>query len=537
MSTRKNILVAAGYAATLILGMALGPKFLEEGGNSRNGSFFPFFKEGREDKMLRIFDLISNSYVDSLNIDSIQEKTITGVLKELDPHSSYLPPRDAQEQTENLEGNYTGIGVEYQMIRDTLMITGVNPNGPSAESGLKPGDKIVRVDGYNIAGVGITSRKILDMIRGREGTQVKLTIARRSLPGIEVFPVKRSRVQVNSVDIAYMVEQNIGYIRVSRFGARTKDDFVDSLKMLQKRGLQSLILDLRENGGGYLSAATGLCDQFLGPKKLIVYTRGAHEPRTDYFSSGNGIFEKGKLVVLIDENTASASEVLAGAVQDLDRGVIVGRRSFGKGLVQEQFNFGDGSALNLTVARYYTPSGRSIQKSYQKGSEAYYHEITDRLNNGELNAREHNIDTLFSLKKLYRTASGRVIYGGGGIMPDIYVPLDSTSYNDLYFDLFSKGVIADYIYNVMAQKRAPQSIEEVVKDFQIAAPQMANFTAFANNSGMRYAGDSWQRARKHINREMKALYARYYFGDRGYFQVLNSEDEAIARSLEVLRHP
>lgn len=537
MSTKKIILISAGYAATLILGMVLGPKFIEESASRRNGTFLPFLAGGREDKVVKIFDLIRNNYVDSVNIDSIQERTIAGVLKELDPHSSYLPPRDAQVQTENLEGNYTGIGVDYQIIRDTLMITGVNQNGPAAGSGLKPGDRVLRVDDYNIAGVGMASNKIVDMIRGRAGSAVKLAVKRGAGKDLIVLSVKRGKVLLNSVDIAYMLDPHIGYIRVNRFGARTNEDFADSLGVLMKQGMQSLILDLRENGGGYLSAATGLCDQFLGSKKLIVFTRGAHEPRTDYFSTGEGRFEKGKLVVLIDENTASASEVLAGAVQDLDRGVIIGRRSFGKGLVQEQFNFGDGSALNLTVARYYTPSGRSIQKSYKKGVDAYYHELSDRLATGELNASKHNIDSLYQYGAHFRTASGRHIYGGGGIMPDIYVPIDSTAYSDLYFDLYKNGLLADYIFNYMAKGPAPESLNEVLHNYHIADQKIASFSAYAGSRGVKYSQTAWQAARKHITKEMKALYARYYFGDAGYFRVINAGDETIAKSVEVLKQP
>ncbi|WP_238387721.1 S41 family peptidase [Pararcticibacter amylolyticus] len=538
MPTRKNLIIAGCYAGTLVLGMLLGPKFQKENGNKLNGTFLPFLPGGREEKIETVFNIIKDNYVDPVNIDSIGDEAINEVLKNLDPHSSYLPPTDAKLLSEDLEGNYNGIGVEYRILNDTLLVTGVNKRGPAAKAGLKTGDRILAIGNVNIAGTEVTSKKIVELIRGRRGTAVKLMVQRFGWQGHKQITVLRDKITVSSIDIGYMISGDIGYIRISKFGARTDEDFVSELERLKKQGLKSLILDLRENGGGYLSAATALSDQFLGEKKLIVYTQGAHEPRTDYFATKEGKFEQGKLVVLIDENTASASEVVAGAVQDLDRGTIIGRRSFGKGLVQEQFNFGDGSALNLTVARYYTPSGRSIQKSYKEGANAYFEEVLNRHKNGELNSdRKHLMDSLYKKGKTYKTASGRLIYGGGGIMPDIYVPVDTAGYNDLYFALNAKGVLNDFLYNSLVKTTVPRSLDEFVKKFNLSKDQYRQLFLLADKRGVKYQPHLFKDAQRHIHADLKALLARYYFGEDGYYKVLNSDDTVISRSLAFLKQP
>jgi carboxyl-terminal processing protease len=349
----------------------------------------------------------------------------------------------------------------------------------------------------------------------------------------------RDRIIVSSIDAAYMLTGQSAYIKISKFGARTDEDFHASLLKLKKQGMKNLVLDLRDNGGGYLNSATALADEFLADQELIVYTQGLHEPRTDYFASAKGDFENGKLVVLIDENTASASEIIAGAVQDLERGTIIGRRSFGKGLVQEQFDFGDGSALNLTIARYYTASGRSIQKSYKKGNDAYYSEVKERYRNGELSSDGKNLgDSLYNKSQTYTTKSGKVLYGGGGIMPDIYIPVDTTGYTDLYYELSAKGVLNDVLYNhLLKQKQIYQSTDELVKNFRISDQDVKKLIQLAAKRNIKASEAQIASSRKEIETQLRALLARYHFGDEGFYKVLNSGDQAISRSLEVLKDP
>ncbi|MEO8795994.1 MAG: S41 family peptidase, partial [Daejeonella sp.] len=370
-------------------------------------------------------------------------------------------------------------------------------------------------------------------IRGKRGSIVKLLIKRHGV--IKPVDVVREKITVSSIDAAYLMNKQTGYIKISRFGDQTDEDFLASLIKLQKQGMKNLILDLRQNGGGYLNSATELADQFLGDKKLIVYTKGAHEPRTDYFATAGGKFEQGKLVILIDENTASASEIVAGAVQDLDRGTIVGRRSFGKGLVQEQFNFGDGSALNLTIARYYTPSGRSIQKSYDKGKEEYYKEVEDRFKNGELykNAKS---DSTQKKDKTYTTQSGKVLYGGGGITPDIYVPIDTLGYSMYYASLSAKGILNEFVFqHLIGRIGDVKQSESFINEFKLSPADYAEISQIASAQKITSAPKQLELSKKIIETDVKALLARYFLGDEGFFKVLNAEDRVISRSLQVLQ--
>src|SRR5690606_2748783 len=336
----------------------------------------------------------------------------------------------------------------------TLLITSVISNAPASRAGLAPGDKIIKVDKKDIAGTGISSAEAAKLLRGKKGTQVKLKIKPAGKSSIKEIVVKRAQISVSSVDAAYMLTEGTGYIKISRFGTSTAADFTAAVNTLKNAGMKRLVLDLRENGGGYLNAAAELADEFLSEQKLIVYTKGIHEPRTDYYATAKGSFESGELAILVDENTASASEIVAGAVQDLDRGVIVGRPTFGKGLVQEQFNFGDGSVLNLTVARYYTPSGRSIQRPYKKGIKAYYHDAYNHFGQG-IKSETKQKDSLHSKNKTYKTVAGRLMYGGGGISPDIFVPADTAAYNDFYYQASDKGLLQYFLFNHLIKSGKP----------------------------------------------------------------------------------
>jgi len=535
--TRKNIFIAAGYSAVLIGGLWLGPKLVRENQNSKNGSFLPFGLSGRSSKVEKVIRIINENYVDSVKLDTVEDMAIQEILKHLDPHSAYLDPEDAQLLSDDLEGNFNGIGIEYYILNDTLLITSVKHGGPAFKAGIKHGDKILAINKKPVAGIRVTPGHIVDQIRGKRGSAVELLVKRDTIR--KSFSMLRDRIIVSSIDAAYMLTGQSAYIKISKFGARTDEDFHASLLKLKKQGMKNLVLDLRDNGGGYLNSATALADEFLADQELIVYTQGLHEPRTDYFASAKGDFENGKLVVLIDENTASASEIIAGAVQDLERGTIIGRRSFGKGLVQEQFDFGDGSALNLTIARYYTASGRSIQKSYKKGNDAYYSEVKDRYRNGELSSDGKNLgDSLYNKSQTYTTKSGKVLYSGGGIMPDIYIPVDTTGYTDLYYELSAKGVLNDVLYNhLLKQNQIYQSTDELVKNFRISDQDIKKLIQLAAKRNVKASEAQIASSRKEIETQLRALLARYHFGDEGFYKILNSGDQAISRSLEVLKDP
>lgn len=533
--TKRNILIAAGYSAVLAVGLMLGPRLVGENQNSKNGSFISFGNSGRSSKVEQVIQIINENYVDSVKLDTVQDLAIQEILKQLDPHSAYLPPEDAQLLADDLEGNFNGIGIEYYMLNDTLLITSVSPGGPASKAGLQHGDRILAINKKSIAGIQVNAKKVIEQIRGKRGSSVELLVKRDSVR--KYYLVKRDRIQVSSIDAAYLIADQHGYIKISKFGAQTDEDFHRNLMKLKKQGMKNLILDLRDNGGGYLSSATSLADEFLKDQELIVYTEGLHEPRTDYYASPKGEFEKGKLVVLIDENSASASEIVAGAVQDLERGTIIGRRSFGKGLVQEQFDFGDGSALNLTIARYYTASGRSIQKSYKKGNDAYFNEINNRYKNGELSSEAKEIsDSVYKKSKTYTTRSGKVLYGGGGIMPDIYIPVDTTAHTDLFFTLSGKGVLNDMLYNYLVRTdRKYQSAEELIKGFNLNPQDINMLRKIASSKKIIIKESQLEHSLPIVKTRLKALMARYYFGDEGFYKALNSEDRAVNRSLELFR--
>jgi carboxyl-terminal processing protease len=473
--------------------------------------------------------------VDDVNADKLNHLPIDSILHQLDPHSIYLPPAKAYEQSELLEGEFEGIGIEYYILNDTLLVTNVVKEGPAFAAGLKLGDKILKVDTSFVSGKNLPREKMIGRIKGKKGTPVQLTVLHPNGLNPVTLVVKRGKVQVSSIDAAYMLNNETGYVRISKFGANTDMDFVEAVKDLKGRGMSKLVLDLRDNGGGYLTAATGLASQLLPENKLIVYTKGKHEPRTDYIAAGGGEFEQGKLAILINENTASASEILAGAIQDLDRGIIIGRRSFGKGLVQEQFPFGDGSALNLTIARYYTPLGRSIQKSYKKGYTAYHHEIDERFNDGELT--DDNGRSQDSLKKnlAYITASGKKVYGGGGIQPDLYVRMDTAGMNKFYTTLVSKKILFDFVFDVLAHRYQASDLEQNLQTFTIREADMKDLVRYINKKKIHIDLYQFIQAKPVISNDLKVLLYKYYFGEAGYYKALNLNDKMVKQALASLQ--
>jgi len=523
-NTRINILIALAYSLTLIGGMFMGYRFLKDQGYQFTR--VSLHADNNAEKVDEIIHIINKNYVDEVNADSLNHLPIDSLLHKLDPHSVYLPPAKASELAENLSGNFDGIGIEYYILKDTLLVTDVIRDGPAFMAGIRQGDRILKIDTFFVSGKALPREKMIGRIKGKKGTQVSLTIVHPGNPVAMVLTVKRDRVRVSSVDAAYMLSGDIGYVRISNFGVETDKDFVESVRNLKGLGMKKLVLDLRDNGGGYLTAATGLANQILQENALIVYTEGKHEPRTDYIATGGGEFEDGKLAVLINENSASASEILAGAVQDLNRGVIIGRRSFGKGLVQEQFPFGDGSALNLTIARYYTPLGRSIQKSYKAGYNAYQNEIEHRFADGEITS-PRKLAGKDSLKSK--------LFSGGGIQPDIYVRADTTGYNRFYATLAEKKVLPDFVYDVLAARYAPAFIEQNLDSFMISETDFKDFVRYVQNEHVVIDPYQLAASKPVIMNDLKVLLCKYHLGEAGYYKAMNLSDPVIKQALTSLQ--
>lgn len=532
-TTRQNLLIALTYSVTLIGGMFLGYKFLKDQGFTfeRNVQF----ADNNAEKVDQIINLINRNYVDEINADTLSRGEIDSLLHQLDPHSVYLPPATADEQMELLDGSFDGIGIEYYVLKDTLLVTNVIKDGPAFAAGLKLGDKILRIDSLFVSGKHLPREKMIGRIKGRKGTSVQLLVLHSGNTLPVLMNIKRGRVNVSSIDAAYMISPDAGYIRISEFGANTDKDFISSVRTLKVQGMKKLILDLRDNGGGYLTAATGLANQLLPENKLIVYTQGKHEPRTDYIATGGGEFEDGKLAILINENSASASEILAGAVQDLDRGVIIGRRSFGKGLVQEQFPFGDGSALNLTIARYYTPLGRSIQKSYKKGYTAYQNEIEDRFADGELTEKSLSTKDTLAKSTVFVTGMGKKVFGGGGIQPDIYVKMDTTGMNKFYNTLLSQKLIFDYVFDVLANRYKASYLEQNLLSFNIKEEDYKDFVRFIQHKNMAIDYKQLSASKPMICSDLKALLFKYHLGEAGYYKAVNLNDSMVKQALSALQ--
>jgi carboxyl-terminal processing protease len=410
-------------------------------------------------KFVRFLQYVSNDYVDTVNPNHMVDDAIMNTLEKLDPHSVYISKEDVQEMNDPLEGNFDGVGVEFNIMKDTLMVVNTTVGGPSEKVGIIAGDRFVSIDGKNIAGIGLKNSDVIKYLRGPKGTKVGILVKRKNVSKLLDFTVTRDRIPIFSIDASYMVDSKIGYIKLSRFAATTEQEFSDAIVQLKKQKMKDLILDLRGNGGGMLNTAIELADHFLDKGKLVVYTEGRTNPRTDFVSTARGDLEQTRLVILIDENSASASEILTGAIQDWDRGIIIGRRSFGKGLVQSQLPLPDGSMIRLTIARYHTPTGREIQRPYNNESiEKYYSDVNDRYVKGEMFSQD---SIKFPRKLKYKTLlKGKTVYGGGGIMPDIFVPLDTSSYSNYYGRLVRAGILNQYYLNWVDSHR-----NQLAKDY------------------------------------------------------------------------
>ena len=479
---------------------------------------------------------IANLYVDSVNENKLVESAIVRMLEELDPHSTYSDPEEVKRLNEPLQGNFDGIGIQFNMATDTLFVIQPVSGGPSEKVGILAGDRIIEVNDTVIAGVKMSMEEVMRRLRGKKGTKVNVKVMRRGSDGLIPFTIKRDKIPVYSLDASYMVNKQVGYIRVSRFAATTGKEFATALQNLKKKGMKDLILDLQGNGGGYLNAAIDLVNQFLGKKELIVYTEGRRNPRAEFEAEGDGTFRDGRVVVLIDEFSASASEIVTGALQDWDRAVVVGRRSFGKGLVQRPIDLPDGSMIRLTVARYYTPSGRCIQKPYES-IEQYNKDLIDRYNRGEMQSADsiHFPDSL----KVQTKKLGRTVYGGGGIMPDYFVPIDTTLYTDYHRNLVAKGAVIKFTMQFIEGHRKElankyKKFESFDEKFVVDDDMLANLKEIGEKEGVKFNEEQYQKSLPLIKTQLKALIARDLWDMNEYFRVMNTTNESIQKALEIL---
>lgn len=486
-------------------------------------------------KLVELLSYLEHNYVEAVNLDSLQEEVLTHTLESLDPHSSYISLEELKDVTENMQGNFEGIGVQFQIIEDTIVVISPISGGPSERMGIRAGDKIVKVDTLNVAGVGFTNKDVLSTLKGAKGTQVKLFIQRKNIHRLLEFDIIRDEIPITSVDVSYLIDDEIGYIKVNRFSGTTDEEFITALDRLKNEGMEKLILDLRSNPGGYLHAAITMVDEFLSGGKLIVYTQGNSRPKTIYNSTSYGGFKKRDIVVLVDEGSASASEIVAGAIQDHDRGIVIGRRTFGKGLVQEQSQLSDGSAFRLTTSRYYTPSGRCIQKPYNNGSDAYHEETMSRYLNGELYAQD-SVKVEDSLK--FYTNEGRIVYGGGGIYPDYFVPIDTVGRSDWLYDIFASNLISTFVFENISEYQNEikrfKSAQEFQDQFHVSEAMFNRFVKHTEKSGVSNTIQQIQHSKSWIKMRIKAQIAKHEWKEEGFFRAINHSDPMLQKAFEVL---
>ncbi|MFZ7154230.1 MAG: S41 family peptidase [Candidatus Pollutiaquabacter aromativorans] len=495
----------------------------------------PVMAQNGQSKLEYALQLIKFWYVDTVNEKQLSDEAIRAMLKDLDPHSVYIPLEEMREMNEPLVGNFEGVGIQFNINNDTILITQTIPGGPSEKLGLRAGDRIVTINDSTVAGIKITNNDVLKKLRGPKGTKVKVTIFRRGSADLLDFMITRDKIPLFSVDASYLVTPQIGYIKISRFADSTPSEFREALEKLKKQGMTALILDLQGNGGGYLNKAVELSDEFLSEGKKIVFTRGRMTQSEDYMSSVMGGWEKGKLAILIDETSASASEIVSGAVQDWDRGLIVGRRSFGKGLVQKSYGLPDGSMIRLTVAHYYTPSGRCIQKPYEPGQEDEYDmDYVNRFKHGEL----FYADSIrFQDSTEYFTSAKRLVRGGGGIMPDVFVPLDTSMSSTYYTDLLRKNILGDFTLNYVDRNRnkllsAYPDMAVFKRDFKPEGAFFEEFLEAASKGGVPMDSAGFRTSERLIRLQLKALVARNLWDIGAYFQVINDINVVLQRAIE-----
>ncbi len=532
MENRKNsksaIRLPIYIGIAISVGVLIGANMA--GSNTNTDNLF-----GSVAKFRQVLTLVHNDYVDDVDTEKLVETAIVEMLSELDPHSIYLPAEDSEISKSQLQGNFEGIGVEFNIFKDTIYVVSPISGGPSESLGIMPGDKIVTVDDELVAGVAITSRGVIDRLRGERGSKVKVEIKRKGEEKLLEYVITRDVIPQYSVDVSYMVNDEVGYIKVSRFAATTYMEFKEALGSLQSQGMRKLILDLTGNPGGRMNVAINMVDEFLMGNQMIVYTKGKSALNNDeYYSNEKGDFETGTVIVLIDEGSASASEIVSGALQDHDRALIVGRRSYGKGLVQLPMDLNDGSSMILTIARYYTPSGRSIQKPYGEDSDAYLMEYYNRFSNGEIYSQD-SIKLNDSL--VYKTDNGRLVYGGGGIMPDYFVPLDTTGNSSYIRRLFNSNSIAEFSLNYVDSHRAElekMSLKEYLDGFEITPSIIEELKKVGEANDVPFEEKDFNKSQKLLKIYTKAFIARHIWKNDGFFPIYNEQNEIFQKALTLV---
>ncbi len=527
---KYSVYIPVLLALALITGIIIGNKLNRNSGN--NGPAI-----SKVNKFDAIVNLIQNAYVDSISTDTLIEKTIPQLLKNLDPHTTYIPAKEMVGVEEEMRGNFGGIGVQFSIQNDTVMVVDVISGGPSSKLGIIPGDRIVTVNDTLLVGKTLKNEQVLSKLRGEKGTKVNVGIKRKGFKDLIAFSITRGEIPIYSVDVSYMIDATTGYIKVSRFGEQTYEEFMEGMKMLDQQGMKNVIVDLRGNPGGYLNAVIKMVNEFLDKGELIVYTQGNAQARKTFQADSKGTYRDKGIVVLVDDFSASASEIFAGAIQDNDRGWIIGRRSFGKGLVQEQIPFNDGSAVRLTVARYYTPSGRCIQKPYNKGNDEYYKDIMERAIHGEF----QKVDSIkYADTVKYKTRSGRIVHGGGGIMPDYFVPADTLGYSDYYSKVTQKGLVYQFALDYADSKRKELSTFKTSADFEayFRKVNVLNlFVAFAEKKGVKPNNSDLKTSSKIIDNQVKAYIARNILGEKGFYPIIQNIDKTLLVAMEKTKLP
>ncbi len=535
MENRRRFIIylPIAFALVLIFGIWLGNKLTSA--TSGKADNVLFVKPQHSDKVTDLIRYIEQDYVDSVSRKDLTDNAIQGILDKLDPHSQYIPAEDFADVEDQLNSNFEGIGIQFRIEKDTIMVIQTIPGGPSEKAGLLAGDRIVLINDSLMAGVGITNKDAVGQLKGKRGSEVKVSVKRRGLADLLSFSLIRDVIPTYSIDISYMVNDSVGYIKLSRFAAKTYDEFVQAMTKLEGEGMRKLILDLRGNTGGFLQASINISDEFLSDQKLIVYTEGYNRPNNYAYATSRGSFEGQALVVLIDEASASASEIVAGAIQDNDRGTIVGRRSFGKGLVQEQLTFPDGSAIRLTVARYHTPTGRNIQRPYKEGSEEYYEEVHQRFLSGEM---EDADSIAFADTIKYYTPAGKVVYGGGGIMPDVYVPLKADPNDRLYNQMVHQNIIFEYAFDYTDRERSSlreyASADDFISRYRISDALYNGLLAFAREKGLEFSSAEARDSEYKIRVLLKAYIGRNLLDDAAFYPVYHEVDKVFMAGMDAI---
>ncbi len=506
-------------AVVLIFGIQIG-MMLQNSSVKRS-----IFSAGKTNDLEEVLNYISAKYVDTVNTEKLMQGSIQDMLSRLDPHSIFIPPSRLSEVNEELQGNFEGIGIEFFRINDTLAVVNVIAGGPSEKAGLIKGDRIVSVNDSSITGKNFTDERVIKKLKGKKGSVVKVGIKRKGENGLKYFNITRGTIPFNSINASFMMTKEVGYIKLDRFSSNTYDEFKQAISNLKRLGMTKLIFDLRDNGGGILEQATQILDEFIDKDKLLVYTQGRVYPKVEYKAHLDGAFETGALCILINEGSASASEIVSGALQDWDRATIIGSRSFGKGLVQEQYNLADGAALRLTIAKYYTPSGRCIQRSYNDGVDKYYHDVLSRYSKNNI-AEE---DSFVYDTTRYYTGEGRVVYGGGGIKPDVFVPRDTTYQSALLSRIDNDGLIPEFSYEYTFAYNNPDV--NTIDKTKLAV----DFSRFLMKKKITWTDKDWNKSSAHILNEITAFISREESGDNAYYKLIDANDPAIKKALEIVQ--